>query len=69
MEPIINAFLAKHKEINFLKIDGGVHTDLMKQLNADGLPTFILLKKGEEVWRHKGVLTAEELNNIWTGKK
>lgn len=69
MEPIVNDFLAQHKEISFLKIDGGTHTDLMKQLNAEGLPTFILLKKGLEVWRYKGVLTPEELNNIWTNKK
>lgn len=69
MEPVINEFLAQHKEIAFLKIDGGIHTDLMKQLNADGLPTFILLKKGEEVWRYKGVLTIEELSDIWTNKK
>lgn len=69
MEPIVNAFLAQHKEISFFKIDGGIHTDLMKQLNVEGLPTFILLKKGEEVWRYKGVLTPEELNNIWTSKK
>ncbi len=69
MEPIVNDFLAKQKEISFFKIDGGIHTDLMKQLNAEGLPTFILLKNGQEVWRHKGVLTPEELNNVWTSKK
>jgi len=66
MEPIVNEFLAQHKEISFFKIDGGIHTDLMKQLNAEGLPTFILLKKGREVWRYKGVLTIEELNSIWS---
>lgn len=69
MEPIVNEFLARHKEISFFKIDGGIHTDIMKQLNAEGLPTFILLKNGQEVWRHKGVLTPEELNNVWTSKK
>lgn len=69
MEPIVNEFLSQHKEISFFKIDGGIHTDLRKQMNADGLPTFILLKKGEEVWRYKGVLTPDELNNIWTSKK
>ena len=69
MEPVVNDFLAQHKEIAFLKIDGGIHTNLMKELNAEGLPTFILLKKGEEVWRYKGVLTSEELNGIWAGKK
>lgn len=69
MEPIINEFLAENKLITFLKIDGGVHTDLMKQLNAEGLPTFILLKNGREVWRNKGILTKEELNKIWLEKK
>jgi rhodanese-related sulfurtransferase len=69
MEPIVNEFLARHKEISFYKIDGGIHTDLMKQLSAEGLPTFILLKNGQEVWRHQGVLTPEELNNVWTSKK
>lgn len=69
MEPIVNNFLAANKAISFFKIDGGVHTDLMKTLNVDGLPTFILLKNGTEVWRYKGVLTAEELNAVWTSKK
>ena len=69
MEPIINDFIAANKNISFLKIDGGIHTDLMKQLNADGLPTFILLKNGGEVWRYKGVLSKEELNKAWTEKK
>lgn len=69
MEPIVNNFLAANKSISFFKIDGGVHTDLMKTLNVDGLPTFILLKNGSEVWRYKGVLTAEELNAVWMSKK
>jgi rhodanese-related sulfurtransferase len=69
MEPIINQFLAEQKEIFFLKIDGGMHTNLMEQLQADGLPTFILLKNGVETWRYKGLLTSEELNAVWTSKK
>ncbi|RXK58141.1 hypothetical protein ESA94_19210 [Lacibacter luteus] len=69
MEPIVNNFLAANKSISFFKIDGGVHTDLMNMLNIDGLPTFILLKNGMEVWRYKGVLTAEELNAVWQSKK
>jgi hypothetical protein len=41
----------------------------MKQLNAEGLPTFLLLKNGQEVWRYKGILTLEELIKIWQEKK
>jgi rhodanese-related sulfurtransferase len=69
MEPIIHEFTAAHPTVFFFKIDGGIHTDVMKQLNADGLPTFILLKKGQEVWRHKGILSKEELEKIWMEKK
>jgi rhodanese-related sulfurtransferase len=69
MEPIINQFLAEQKDIFFLKIDGGVHTNIMQQLKVDGLPTFILLKNGEERWRYKGVLTLDELTAVWASKK
>lgn len=69
MEPVINEFLAANQNIFLLKIDGGIHTDLMKQLNAEGLPTFLLLKNGQEVWRYKGVLSKEELNKMWQEKK
>lgn len=69
MEPVINEFLAANQNIFLLKIDGGIHTDLMKQLNAEGLPTFLLLKNGQEVWRYKGVLSKEELNKLWQEKK
>ncbi len=69
MEPIINDFIAANKNISFLKIDGGIHTDLMKQLNAEVLPTFMLLKNGQEVWRYSGVLSSEELNKVWIEKK
>lgn len=69
MEPIINDFIAANNNISFLKIDGGIHTDLMKQLNAEVLPTFMLLKNGQEVWRYTGILSAEELNKVWMEKK
>jgi len=69
MEPVVNDFIAANKNISFLKIDGGIHTDLMKYLNAEVLPTFILLKNGQEVWRYSGVLSSEELKKIWMEKK
>lgn len=69
MEPIINNFTATNRDVFLFKVDGGVHTDVMNYVKADGLPTFILLKDGQEVWRYKGVLSAEELNKVWTSKK
>ncbi|MFT3845512.1 MAG: thioredoxin domain-containing protein [Lacibacter sp.] len=69
MEPVIHAFTAANRDIFLLNVDGGVHTDVMNYLNADGLPTFILWKDGKEVWRYKGVISADELNKVWNEKK
>jgi len=46
----------------FLRVDGGNDIDVMKSLNAEGLPTFILFKNGKETWRHEGLVTLEEFN-------
>jgi thioredoxin len=69
MEPTINEFIANNKNVTLLKIDGGVHTDLMKQLNVEGIPTLLFLKNGTELWRKNGVVEKEELNNMFQSKK
>jgi thioredoxin-like negative regulator of GroEL len=69
MEPIINEFIASNKNVTLLKIDGGVHTDLMKQLKVEGIPTLLFLKNGAELWRKDGVVEKEELNSMFQSKK
>ena len=39
----------------FLAVDGGNDIDVMKLIQSEGLPTFILYKQGKEIWRHQGV--------------
>ena len=50
------------KEFNFLflKIDAGIHTNLMKALNIEPIPVFIIYKNGKEVWRKEGIVSREE---------
>lgn len=69
MEPDLLQFLASHPEVSLLKIDAGVHTNLMKQLQVDGIPTLLLVKNSAEVWRNTGVVTKDELDKIWSSKK
>lgn len=65
MEPTINEFITTNNNVTLLKIDGGVHTDLMKQLNVEGIPTVLFLKNGTELWRKNGVVEKEELNSMF----
>jgi thioredoxin-like negative regulator of GroEL len=44
----------------FLSVDGGVDIDVMKHLQFQELPTFIVYKNGKEVWRKVGIVTADE---------
>jgi len=62
MEPVIKE-LVREKSAQFLlvPIDGGVQDKLAEQLNAAAFPTFIVYKKGKEVWRQSGIVSKEVL--------
>jgi rhodanese-related sulfurtransferase len=62
MNPILDE-LESTKDLNFLlrRVDASVHTDVMKALNIEPIPVFIIYKKGKEVWRKQGVVSKEEL--------
>lgn len=62
MEPILQDILAdKKKEFIFIKIDAGIHTDLLKELDIESIPVFIIYKNGVEVWRKQGLVSKDEL--------
>jgi thioredoxin-like negative regulator of GroEL len=44
-------------------MDGGIETALMKSLNVEALPTFILYKNGVEVKRKQGLVSKEEFSS------
>jgi rhodanese-related sulfurtransferase len=61
MEPVIEETRNNKKiSFQFIKIDAGVHINLMTALNIDPIPQFIIYKKGKEVWRKQGMVTKEE---------
>ncbi|MDW8230415.1 MAG: thioredoxin family protein [Saprospiraceae bacterium] len=43
------------------KIDVDEHTALAVQQRVMGVPTLILFRRGQELWRHAGALTKEGL--------
>lgn len=62
MKPVIDE-LENMKDAKFviLKVDAGVHTYVMKALNIEPIPQFIIYKAGKEVWRKQGIVSKEEL--------
>ncbi|MCD8184375.1 MAG: thioredoxin [Bacteroides sp.] len=43
------------------KIDVDQHEGLATQFRIQAVPTVIIFKKGEAVWRHSGVISGKEL--------
>lgn len=65
MAPVLDALKSELGEgIRIVKIDVDKNTDLAVRQKVMGVPTFILYKNGEEVWRDAGVQTKESLKNI-----
>ncbi len=62
MEPVLGE-LQSIKGLNFLlvKVDGGIHTNVMKELIVESIPVFIIYKNGKESWRKAGIVSREEL--------
>jgi rhodanese-related sulfurtransferase len=60
MEPVTEALGKAYKDLRMIKIDAGIHSDIMKKQNIEEIPVFILYKDGKEVWRKTGVTRKED---------
>jgi rhodanese-related sulfurtransferase len=62
MEPVLEALKQSHgSSFTLVSIDGGEQEKLVKELDAESFPTFIVYKNGKEVWRKTGIVAKEEL--------
>jgi rhodanese-related sulfurtransferase len=64
MEPVLKK-LEKNDGLSFalMKVDGGVHLEVMKAMNVEALPVFIVYKNGVETWRKQGIVSEKELES------
>jgi rhodanese-related sulfurtransferase len=65
MNPVLDT-LEKTKDLEFklVKIDASIHTDIMKELNIEPIPVFIIYRDGIEVWRKQGMVSLVELRAL-----
>lgn len=62
MEPVLADLVASHgNQFVLVKIDGAAQKDLVKELNIEEFPTFIVYKNGKAVWTKTGLVEKEEL--------
>ncbi len=62
MAPVIDEIEKdKNLEVQLIKVDAGIHTDVMTALNIEPIPVFIIYKNGKETWRKQGIVSKEEL--------
>jgi rhodanese-related sulfurtransferase len=64
MEPVLQAFLQQHKEVKLVKVDGGRDQQVMQDIQAGTLPTFIFYKDGKEVGRKEGVMEKTAMEQL-----
>ena len=65
MKPILEELKKmKGERVRIAKIDVDKHKDLASSYRIQSVPTLILFKNGEPVWRQSGVMQAHELKKI-----
>jgi rhodanese-related sulfurtransferase len=69
MQPTVDQIKKEQgSSLYFLAVDGGLDMDVMKHLQFEALPTFIIYKNGKEVWRKQGIVAAEEFQKVFATK-
>lgn len=61
MEPVMADLVTSHgTQFKLVKVDGATQKDLLKELNIEEFPTFIMYKNGKAVWTKTGLVAKEE---------
>lgn len=65
MEPIVDSLESEFKgKATVLRVDVDANPAIATKYAIQGVPVFILFVKGEEKWRHSGIISREALQEI-----
>lgn len=65
MAPILQQVAADNADrIKVIKVDVDKNQAVANQYRVQGVPTLILFKNGQVVWRQSGVVPAQQLNQV-----
>jgi thioredoxin 1 len=66
MEPVVQRFIETNPDIKYTKIDVDEQIELSSNYQIKGVPTFIALVDNEVFSRKSGVLTGQEIKELFT---
>lgn len=67
MRPILDDLEKSHREelrIERYDIDAPQNAELLEHYKVQSVPTFLLFRDGDQVWRQSGEMTSEQLEEI-----
>ena len=65
MKPVLNELKTKiANTATIIKIDIDKNQQLAENLKIKGVPTFMIFKNGETLWRQSGLLSSSELEKV-----
>jgi thioredoxin 1 len=64
MQPVLDQLKTDmHEKVRILKIDVDKNQDVAEKFKVKGVPTFVLFKNGEIIWRQSGGMTLQTLKD------
>ena len=64
MQPVLDQLKTDmHEKVRILKIDVDKNQDVAEKFKVKGVPTFVLFKNGEIIWRQSGGMSLQTLKD------
>jgi thioredoxin 1 len=64
MEPILVEFAKENPQIKVVQVNYDQNRELSNRYNIEGIPTFLVFKKGELIARHSGMTEKDGLKTL-----
>lgn len=65
MHPVLDELQAEFEDrVTIVRIDVDEHLEMALDMKVMGVPTFVLVRHGRELWRQPGILTKASLKKV-----